>query len=182
MKKKPSNKDLEDGLRAVLAELAEHLNEDTLHGPNANIDGWVRRTVFQQAAALIKFPWPDAEDRIHSTVALAQKVARLPADTEEIFVIVKAPDKPPELRMVTNTLEGFQYHVKGSIEHCRLGPSLHFYCNEDGKRYDLPFNFGFHNDAILGTVVFCAFDEGGNDTSLSPDQLVEVFRFLEEVS
>lgn len=73
---------------------------------------------------------------------------------EKIKVIIKEPGKAPEIKTITNDLGTLQSIVGGYIETVTLASDFVIICNEDGKLWNLPYNFDFGGQSFVGTVVF----------------------------
>ena len=78
--------------------------------------------------------------------------------TEKIKVIIKEPEKAPEIKTITNDLGTLQSIVGGYIETVTLASDLLIICNEDGKLWNLPYNFDFGGQSFVGTVVIAGID------------------------
>jgi hypothetical protein len=77
---------------------------------------------------------------------------------EKIKVIIKEPGKAPEIKTITNDLGTLQSIVGGYIETVTLASDFVIICNEDGKLWNLPYNFDFGGQSFVGTVVFVGVD------------------------
>ena len=78
--------------------------------------------------------------------------------TEKIKVIIKEPEKAPEIKTITNYLGTLQSIVGGYIETVTLASDLLIICHEDGKLWNLPYNFDFGGQSFVGTVVIAGID------------------------
>ena len=74
-------------------------------------------------------------------------------------IIVKKVGKKPEIVEVENDLKVFKEIVDGYIEILPLFDNAICVCNEEGKLKNLPANFIFGGDVIVGDVFFCAAGE-----------------------
>lgn len=86
-------------------------------------------------------------------------------------IVIKEPAKVPRTMVIDGSLRTMQELVGGYIEHlpfCVLGVGM--LMNEEGKLKDLPFNFRFYGDDILGTVIFVGEDGGEEFKDLSEEQ------------
>ena len=97
---------------------------------------------------------------------------------ETIKIAVKEPNKPWEVRLVSNELKAFQKIVGGYIElFWRDVDGLLYFCNEEGKLMNLTPNFYCHLDLIVGTVFAVRDDDDGNFASidiLDESRLIEL--------
>lgn len=87
---------------------------------------------------------------------------------EKIKVIIKEPGKAPKIKTITNDLGALQSIVGGYIETVTLASDLVIICNEDGKLWNLPYNFDFGGQSFVGTVVFAGID--GDNFASFPEQ------------
>ena len=90
-------------------------------------------------------------------------------------VIVKEPGKDPEEREIQNELEEIQKIVGGFIEIVRMHDDLVMVVNEEGLLLDLPYNFDYWGDSIVGTVIFCGEtlgEDGGELCDLTDEQIM----------
>ena len=78
---------------------------------------------------------------------------------EKIKVIIKEPGKAPEIKTITNDLGTLQSIVGGYIEAVTLASGLVIICNEEGKLWNLPYNFDFGGQSFVGTVVIAGIDD-----------------------
>lgn len=90
---------------------------------------------------------------------------------EKIKVIIKEPGKAPEIKTVANDLGTLQSIVGGYIETVTLAVGLVIICNEEGKLWNLPYNFDFGGQSFVGTVVIAGID--GDNFASFPEQLCE---------
>lgn len=88
---------------------------------------------------------------------------------EKIKVIIKEPGKAPEIKTITNDLGALQSIVGGYIETVTLASDLVIICNEDGKLWNLPYNFDSGGQSFVGTVVFAGVD--GDEFADVPERL-----------
>ena len=70
-------------------------------------------------------------------------------------VVVKRAGQMPETKEIENELHALQEIVGGHIETFPMFDDVLCVCNEDGKGKDLPFNFIFARETIVGDVFFC---------------------------
>lgn len=85
-----------------------------------------------------------------------------------IQVVHKKPGHPAEVVTIENTLEAFQGLLDGGhLEAIRFGGTVHAYIDEEGKLKDLPFNFWFNGEQIVGPAVFSKCDAEGEDVGLN---------------
>ncbi|PEB42204.1 DUF3846 domain-containing protein [Bacillus pseudomycoides] len=97
------------------------------------------------------------------------RIARLDQNQQQLQIVE-----------VENELNVFQKIVDGNIERVSVTPKIDLWCNEEGlMRDDLELNallvqrgrvFGY----IKGNVYFASYDEEGNTTSLSMEQIREL--------
>lgn len=85
-------------------------------------------------------------------------------------IVVKQPDRMPEVREVENELHVFQDIVGGYIQCVNVVDNIICVCNEEGKLIGLNPNFIFNNDMIVGSVFFCAVKDDDFD-SLTDEQV-----------
>lgn len=78
-------------------------------------------------------------------------------ETVKAFVLMDKDD-PGEIREIENTLEAFQEIVGGYIETVPFEGDLVMIINEEGKLRELPPNFIWRGDCIVGTAVFVRVD------------------------
>ena len=94
-------------------------------------------------------------------------------------VLIKEPGKSPRQIVIDRSLKTLQDLVGGYIEHlsfCILGVGL--IVNEEGKLNELPFNFYFYGDAIVGTAVFVG-EAGDEFTDLTDEQISSVMKLFD---
>jgi hypothetical protein len=78
-----------------------------------------------------------------------------------IKVVVKEPNKAPEVRELEESLDTYQEIVGGYIEVVSITPEILLVCNEEGKFQELPVNFTIgRNHQILDVIVGTAFFVG----------------------
>lgn len=95
-----------------------------------------------------------------------------------ICVICK-PGQLPELCEIDASLEGMQKAVGGYLELFYATESgLDFFCNEEGKLIDLPFNKFFFGDYIAGNILVASHNDEGETVSLSEAQAWEALLML----
>jgi hypothetical protein len=93
-----------------------------------------------------------------------------------ITILVKEPNKAPQVITIENEYEKVRDLVGGYIETVPLEKSLMLVCNEEGKMNKMPVNFFLcfpdenPSDIIVGPALFCSVDNEGEFTSLSPMQ------------
>ena len=85
-------------------------------------------------------------------------------------IVIKRPAEKPEVCEIQGTLENLMEIVGGYIECVNIVDNILCVCNEEGKLMELPPNFVFNGDMIVGDVFFCA---GGEEEfeSLNDDQI-----------
>jgi hypothetical protein len=110
--------------------------------------------------------------------------------------VVKRPGKEIEFADVApenvydflkEQVDGYLEHVSLSDEHTSTG-ALGFYCNDEGKLLDLPYNFtldysqlysgGRGVDDILGTVVFTSLLPSGDAGAVTDKQLAFILKVV----
>ena len=78
----------------------------------------------------------------------------------EIKVIIKRPDEAyGHVEYIANELEDLQKIVGGYIETVSLLSNMVLIVNEEGKLMGLPYNFGTHDDILVGTVIVAGVKE-----------------------
>lgn len=97
---------------------------------------------------------------------------------DEIRVIIKEPMEEANECCMANELEAFQKVVGGYIETVALGNRILMICNEEGKLNGLDPNILMESEIIVGKVVFASFDDEGNFTSLTDEQVKAIEAFL----
>ena len=93
-------------------------------------------------------------------------------------VLVVEPERRPEPREISGSLESMQEIVAGLIQPIYLDDSVVLLCNDDGKFMDLPVNRGLRDkdgkiyDIVFGTFFLCgAPADCDHFTSLTPEQI-----------
>lgn len=96
----------------------------------------------------------------------------------KLRVVIKRVNEPPVEAEIPNTYETLRDIVGGYIESVVIGSNVHFWCNEEGKLRNLPPNFILQTDCgsetIVGDVVFCGFDDEGNEVSLTDVEVAAI--------
>ncbi len=78
----------------------------------------------------------------------------------EIKVIIKRPDEAyGHVEYIANELKELQQTVGGYIETISLLSNMVLIVNEEGKLMGLPYNFGTHDDILVGTVIVAGVKE-----------------------
>lgn len=90
--------------------------------------------------------------------------------------VVKEPGKPPAVQDINNDLAALQGLVGGYIEAVPLDRFI-LIVNEEGKLMDLPPNFPWHADVIVGTAVVVA-QKGDDFRSLTEEEADRVVSLL----
>ncbi|MDE5655201.1 MAG: DUF3846 domain-containing protein [Clostridia bacterium] len=99
---------------------------------------------------------------------------------EKITVMVKEPGKDARLERIEPTLEVFRKLVNGHLEGVRVKDNVYMYIDEDGKHNGKKPNFRWrYGDTIVGTAVFLAIDDSGEEISLTDEQIKAVELELE---
>ena len=99
-----------------------------------------------------------------------------------IKVIVKEPFKDFEIKEIENTLTSLKQLVGGYIE-CVPFPKVNgvdLIVNEEGKldRLDGNFVIPHYDDCIVGTAVIASYNNEGEFTSLSDEQIKKVSAYI----
>lgn len=89
---------------------------------------------------------------------------------QEIKVFVKEPGKAPALRSVPNELAALQTIVGGYIETVTVASDLVIICNEEGRRYGLPYNCDVCGVSFCGTIIFAGID--GEEFADAPEKFI----------
>ncbi len=95
-----------------------------------------------------------------------------------IRVLYKEVGKPPEERVIDNTLEALQGLVRGHIEVVHFGGLL-MICNEDGKFLEMEPNIAFPADVVVGNMVILA-EDGEEFRGLTQAEIARAKKMLEE--
>lgn len=101
-----------------------------------------------------------------------------------VMVLKAGVDEGRIVEKFPNTLEALQEAVGGYIEAVRVTSSIIIWVNEDGKTKGLNHNFhlslnGFIEDWVVGDVVITGSNEGGDNVSLTDEEIDEIQkRFL----
>lgn len=74
-------------------------------------------------------------------------------------VVIKKAGQKGKIAEISNTLEALQEVVGGYIECVPIGSDAVIICNEEGKMYQMPENVLYHNDIIVGDIIFCGTDK-----------------------
>lgn len=90
---------------------------------------------------------------------------------KDIRVIIKKAGEPPVEATVPNCYETLKNTVEGYIEAVRFEKGVVCWINEEGKLIDLPHNFSINGISIEGNVIFTGETRGGNNKSLTDDQV-----------
>jgi hypothetical protein len=102
-----------------------------------------------------------------------------------ILVIVADPGVEAVAVRIEPSLKVLQTLVGGHIEavHFRFGSgsNLYFYCNEDGKRLELPINFSLGSDHVVGSIVISSADADGEEVGITEDQAPLVLRAIDRM-
>ncbi len=98
-------------------------------------------------------------------------------------VLVVEPERRPESREITGTLESMQDIVGGLIQPIYLDNSIVLVCNDEGKLLNLPANralwdeTGGMYDIVCGTFFLCgAPGDSDRFTSLTSEQIEQYER------
>lgn len=104
---------------------------------------------------------------------------------KKIRVLVRRAGQEPTVEVIANTLAAKQQIVGGMIE-IPYNPSfikgVELVCNEEGKFLDdpKPNVYWGDMDVVFGDIFFTAHNEEGDAVSLSPEQIEEARKFIEE--
>jgi hypothetical protein len=69
-------------------------------------------------------------------------------------IVIKRPGEPAEAMDISDSLEKWQELVGGYIECVSLTPHMAMIVNEEGKIKNLPKNFPWRDDYIVGNALF----------------------------
>lgn len=78
---------------------------------------------------------------------------------KNIVIGVKKPGEQVEFVNTTGELKELQNIVGGYVETFPFKNGIRCWCNEEGKIHNLPPNFYFCGDCIVGTVFFSRDDD-----------------------
>lgn len=95
-----------------------------------------------------------------------------------IRVLYKEVGKPPEERVIDNTLEALQELVRGYIEVVHFGDLL-MIVNEDGKFLEMEPHIAFPADVVVGNVVILG-EDGEEFRGLTQAEIIRAKKMLEE--
>lgn len=102
-----------------------------------------------------------------------------------ITVLIKSPDKTPQVTEINPSLHVFQQIVGGYIEPICVDVScIACYCNEFGKiqghdpNFHLTMPDGTIIDIVCGTVVFFRVNDMSEEVSLSADDIDYIKKWL----
>jgi len=93
--------------------------------------------------------------------------------------VIKKPGKAAYAIDVLNSLDVYQALVGGYIEVVQLTQRHAMIVNEEGKLLDLPGNFKWHGDTIMGNAVFVGF-KGDDFTDIDPDMEESLIGYWKE--
>ena len=89
--------------------------------------------------------------------------------------IYKAPNEPPKIIDIDNTLAALQNAVGGYIETTTVASDCCIICDEDGKLVGLPFNCRLCGRVFVGPILIVGVD-GDEFTDLQrPEAFVRLF-------
>ena len=74
---------------------------------------------------------------------------------EKIRIVYKMPHCEAWITEMPNTNAAIQERVGGYYQVVYMGRNIVMLCNEEGKLNGSAVNFGFGDDLIFGSVVFC---------------------------
>lgn len=97
---------------------------------------------------------------------------------ETMTAIIKETGKPMEIKEVPNAYETLKDAVGGWIEAVYLDKGVILWVNEEGKLIGLPHNFTVGQISIEGNVIFTGSTSGGENKSLTEDQIKYVKSLL----
>ena len=92
-------------------------------------------------------------------------------------IVVKKAGQQPEIKEIENELHTMQEIVGGYIQCISLPENIFCVCNEEGKLMNLPPNFVYNTDVIVGDVFFCAASEEDFE-SLSDEQVEFIMNIM----
>ena len=96
----------------------------------------------------------------------------------KITVVVKEPNKTPEVKEIEDTLEAMQEVVGGYIELVALPNKLDFYVNEEGLIQGLPFNTHIRGNPVVGTIFAASRNSSGDTIGLNKSQIDKVMTLI----
>ena len=99
-----------------------------------------------------------------------------------ISIVVKEPNKKPEIRTIDGSLEEMQKIVGGYIESVSISGNIDLWVNEDGLAEKLPFNLYARDIPLFGTIFAAAHNEEGDMISLNKNQITQMIGLLESWS
>ena len=103
--------------------------------------------------------------------------------SELVKVVIKEPNKEPEVMVIPNDYQLFHKTVGGYIEAVRLpvDNSIYIICNEEGKLRGLQPNFMLreYRDIVVGTAVFVGDDGKDDFQSLTDEQIETIKKYLQ---
>lgn len=100
---------------------------------------------------------------------------------EQIKVIVKAPRRSAEPRIIPNTLEELQGIVGGHIEVVRFASDCVIICNEEGKLRGMDHNMFLMGENFVGPIIIAGTSgEDFDDIPMGYDEFVELMPGLKE--
>lgn len=101
---------------------------------------------------------------------------------KEMKVVVKAPGKGPEVKIITDNLYEMQQVVGGLIEIVRPFDNMHelLVCNEEGAYRDCRPNLRIGGQTIFGPFFICSeeFGDDGPECAGLTDEQAEKFMEL----
>jgi hypothetical protein len=102
--------------------------------------------------------------------------------SNSISIVVKEPNKKPEVRIIDGSLEEMQKIVGGYIEPVRVSGNIELFVNEDGLSENLPLNLYVMDTPLFGTIFAAAHNEEGDTISLTKNQITQMIGLLESWS
>lgn len=100
--------------------------------------------------------------------------------TPKIKIVVKEVGKKRLIKEITSDLKILQEIVGGHLEMVRIAEGVAMIVNEEGKLEGLTPNFVAPFDIIVGNVLFIAYDEHGNNVSLTLEQINIIDNMFED--
>ena len=103
-------------------------------------------------------------------------------EKRKIKVIIKEPNKPPQIIEIFNDLKSMQEIVKGYIEVVSFPTvkGVDLIVNEEGKLEKLPGNFFIphYEDCVVGNCIMAGYNDEGDFISLTDKQIEKVNSYI----
>lgn len=102
--------------------------------------------------------------------------------SNSISIVVKEPNKKPEIKTIDGSLASMQAIVGGYIESINVSSRIDLWINEDGLAEKLPFNLYAKDIPLFGTIFAAAHNDEGDMISLTKNQITQMIGFFESCS